>query len=230
LRAQSVRQMAAQQLADQHLRHDDRSIDSCEPPAAGTIDMALGRASESLPTDRGGECTAAASEPACGDAAAAFAPVGPVLGQRSASSRKARSSKPWFYARRYVTSAFKKSRWRTRTATPARTVTLLPPHTVLLSTPIRHSPRLSSPSVRQSGMLVLEGVQLNYRHLPTVGHTPGASQALVTHVSPLRLQHQAEHVQADSLPSDSVVLWHPGHTDTVTPPPAMPRDSNSARR
>ena len=79
-------------------------------------------------------------------------------------------------------------------------------------------------------MLVIAGVELNYRHLPTVGHTPGASQALVTHVPPLRLQHQAEHVQADNLPSDSVVLWRPGHTDTVTPPPAMPRDSNSARR
>ena len=78
-------------------------------------------------------------------------------------------------------------------------------------------------------MLVLAGVQLNYRHLPTVSPTPGASHALVRHVSPLRLQHQAEHVPADSLPSDSVVLWRPGQTDTVTPP-AMPRDSDSARR
>jgi hypothetical protein len=71
-------------------------------------------------------------------------------------------------------------------------------------------------------MLVLTGVQLNYRHLPTVGPTLGASHAPVRHVSPLRLQHQAEHVQADSLPSDSVVLWRPGHTDTVTPPLPCP--------
>ena len=59
--------------------------------------------------------------------------------------------------------------------------------------------------------------------------TPSASHAPVEHVSPLRLRHRAEHVLADSLPSDSVVLWRPGHTDTVTPP-AIPRNSDSASR
>ena len=45
--------MAAQQLVDQHLRHDERSIDACELPAAVTIDMEQGRASESLPAIEG---------------------------------------------------------------------------------------------------------------------------------------------------------------------------------
>ena len=227
LRAQAVRQMASQQLEDDHLRHDERIIDACGLPAAVTIDSEWSRTSGS--TCEGGECAAAAPEPACGGAAAVPAPVQPVLRQRSVSNRRARSSTPWFYARRYGTGALRKPRWRTKTAAPMHKATLVLPTTVPPSTTLRHSPRLASPCARQSGMLVLAGVELPYRHLPTDSPTPGTSHALVRHVSPLRLRHQAEHVPADSLPSDPVVLWRPGQTDTVTPP-AMPRDSDSANR
>ena len=215
-RAQSVRQMASQQLEDRHLQHGEHTTHTCDLPAAATVDSEWSRTSGSTCGSGGGTVAAKVA-------------VRPVLRQRSVNGRSARSPTPWFYARRYGTGVLRKSRWRTRTAAPAPAVTLVQPHTVPLSTPLRHSPRLASPSVRQSGMLVLTGVQLNYRHLPTVGPAPGASHALVRHVSPLRLQHQAEHVQADDLPSDSVVLWRPGHTDAVTPP-AMPRDSDSASR
>ena len=175
-RAQSARQMASQQLEDLHLRHGEQVTDACDLPAVVSVDSEGSRTSESACD--GGTSVAAVS-----------APVRPVLRQRSASGRITRNPAPWFYARRYGTGVLRKPRWRTRTAVPAPTVTLVPPHTVPLGTPLRHSPRLASPSVRQSGMLVLAGVQLNYRHLPTVCPTPGASHALVRHVSPLRLKH-----------------------------------------